>query len=164
MTKLQYLTPEWLEKSGEGYRANPKFAKELKSVTVKMGFQVNADPAWGIYEDIIFGGCVTAGQLDELRFYSQEDAKANLELIVAATPQEWKRILKKESKFVTDFMMGKVTLDHGSKLRVLAVAPYANHFIDALTQYELQFSDEMSAEELEDYRAHQKQFRDELGV
>jgi hypothetical protein len=83
---------------------------------------------------------------------------------VVATPPEWKRLLRKESKFVTDFMLGKITLEQGSKVGVLSIAPHSGTFIDALTQVELQFPDEMSDEELADYRAAMVEFRRELGV
>jgi hypothetical protein len=72
--------------------------------------------------------------------------------------------LRKESKFVTDFMLGKITLEQGSKVGVLSIAPHSGTFIDALTQEELEFPDEMSPEELDDYRATMEAFRSELGV
>jgi hypothetical protein len=72
--------------------------------------------------------------------------------------------LRKESKFVTDFMLGKITLEQGSKVGVLGVAPHSNSFVDGLTRSELQFPDEMSPEELADFRAYMSRFRAELGV
>jgi hypothetical protein len=47
---------------------------------------------------------------------------------------------------------------------VLGVAPHANTVVDLLTQVDLQFPDEMSAEELAAYRSHFQEFRAELGV
>ena len=81
-----------------------------------------------------------------------------------ATPQEWKKILRKENKFLTDFMLGKITLEQGTKVGVLGLAPYANSFVDALTQVELRFPDELTAQELEEYRAYVRDFRARLGV
>ncbi|MGE5603751.1 MAG: hypothetical protein ACM30E_11915, partial [Nitrososphaerales archaeon] len=79
-------------------------------------------------------------------------------------PQEWKSILRKERKFLTDFMLGRLPLVQGSKVGVLGIAPYANTFVDALTQAELQFPDEMLPEELAAYRSHVAAFRKECGV
>ena len=62
--------------------------------------------------------------------------------------EKWKSILRKERKFLTDFMLGRLPLVQGSKVGVLSIAPYANTFVDALTQAELQFPDEMAPEEL----------------
>ena len=123
-----------------------------------------AEPAWGIDQDIIFGMFVDKGELTKIAFFSEEDALKEAEYVIAATPQEWKKILRKEKKFVTDFMLGKIKLEHGSKVGVLAVAPHANTVVDLLTQVELQFPDEMSAEELEAYRANFEKFRANLGV
>jgi len=77
---------------------------------------------------------------------------------------EWKSILTKKTKFVTDFMLGKIKLDHGSKIGVLGIAPHSNTLVDAMTQVELRFPDQMTPEEVEQYRAHMKDFRVKLGV
>jgi len=100
----------------------------------------------------------------DVEFFDEENALAEAEYVLAATPQEWKRLLRKEGKFVTDFMLGKVTLEHGSRVGVLGVAPHSGTLVDALTQVELQFPDEMSEDELEQYRSKMKAFRKELSV
>jgi len=61
-------------------------------------------------------------------------------------------------------MLGKITLEQGSKPGLLKITPYANHFIDAMTQVELQFQDEMSADELETFRSDLSTFRENTGV
>lgn len=164
MNTVRYCTPEWLEESAKGYQANPRYQKEFAKLTLTLCFRVKVEPAWGIDEDIIFGGDIEKGKLNKLAFFSEEAAKEEAEYIVAATPQEWKKILRKESKFVTDFMLGKITLEQGSKVGILGVAPHSNTFVDALTQIEIQFPDEMSPDELDEYRAYMKSFRAELGV
>lgn len=164
MTAYRYCTPEWLESSAESYRANPRFQKELAKLTAKVCFRITAEPAWGIDQDIIFCVFVDRGELLKLAFLSQEDARQETEFLLAATPQEWKKILRKESKFVTDYMLGRIKLEQGSKVGVFTIAPHANTFVDALTQVELQFPDEMSPEELADFRSHLAQFRRESGV
>ena len=164
MTVCLYCTPEWLEESAKHYRATPQFQKDLRRVTTKIFYRVKAEPAWGIEQSILFGAVVEKGELQEMGFYSEEDARTKAEFIMAATPQEWKKILRKETKFLTDFMLGKITLEQGSKVGVLGLAPYANSFIDALTQVELRFPDELTAQELEEYRAHMRDFRARLGV
>jgi len=164
MTVCRYCTPEWLEESARIYRGTPDFQEKLAKVTVKVFYRVKAEPTWGIQPDILFGALVDKGELLELAFFSEEVALETAEFIMAATPQEWKRILRKENKFLTDFMLGKITLEQGSKVGVLGLAPHANTFIDALTQVELRFPDELSVDELEEYRAYQKEFRTRLGV
>ncbi len=159
-----YCTPEWLEESARIYRATPELQEQLKKVTTKVFYRVEAEPAWGIDEDLLFGAVVKEGELKELGFFSEEAARETADFIMAATPQEWKKILRKDSKFLTDFMLGRITLEQGSKVGVLGLAPYANSFIDALTQVELKFPDELTPEELEAYRARVKAFRAELGV
>jgi hypothetical protein len=164
MTVCRYCTPEWLEESARITRATPRFQRELEKVTVKVFYRIEAEPAWGIDRDILFGAIVNKGELEELAFFSEEAARATAEYIMAATPQEWKKILRKENKFLTDFMLGKIALEQGSKVGVLSLAPHANTFIDALTQVELRFPDELTPQELKEYRGYVKEFRTRLGV
>ena len=164
MTVCQYCTPEWLEESDRNYKLKPEFEEQLKKLSIKLCFRVRAEPAWGIDEDIIFGTFIDNGMLTRIEFFDEESALAEAEYVLAATPQEWKRLLRKEGKFVTDFMLGKVALEHGSRVGILGVAPHSGTLVDALTQVELQFPDEMSEDELEQYRSKMKAFRKELSV
>jgi putative sterol carrier protein len=164
VTAVRYCTPEWLEASAAGYEADPSFRQEFAKLSTKLCFRIKAEPAWGIDDDILFAAYVTQGELDRLAFIGEAEAKREAQYIMAATPQEWKKLLRKESKFVTEFMLGRITLDQGSKVGVLQIAPYSNTFIRALTPVELQFPDEMSAEELAGFRTTLAQFREELGV
>lgn len=164
MTTYRYCTPEWLEESARLYRETPALQKELQKVTTKVFYRVKAESAWGIEKDIIFGAVVNQGDLQELAFFSETVSEIRAEFIMTATPQEWKKILRKEKKFLTEFMLGKITLEKGSKVGVLSLAPHANAFINALTQFELQFPDEMSVEELEKFRSYVTNFRAELDV
>jgi hypothetical protein len=161
---IRYCTPIWLEESARLYGETPRFEQELKRVTTKIFFRITAYPDWGIDDDIIFGAIVDEGKLLNLAFYSEDAARSAEGLILATDPPEWKAILRKEKKFITEFMMGKISLEEGSRVALLKITPYANHFVDALTQFELQFPDEMSAEELDTYRADVLGFRKKLEV
>jgi hypothetical protein len=164
MTVCRYCTPEWLEESARIYRATPRLRKELERVTTRIFYRIKAEPTWGIDRDILFGAAVNKGQLEALAFFGEEEARAKAKYIMAATPQEWKKILRKENKFLTDFMLGRITLEQGSKVGVLSLAPYANAFVDALTQVELRFPDELTPQETKAFRAYVNEFRVELGV
>jgi len=159
-----YCTPEWLEESAKIYRATPRFQEVLKRVSVRVFYRVIAESEWGIDSDFIFGALVTQGVLNDLRFFSEDEAKEKAEFIMSASPQGWKLILRKEHKFLTDFMLGKVKLEFGSKVGVLGIAPYADTFIEALTQVNLLFQDELSPTQLEEYREYASQFRSKLGI
>lgn len=164
MEIIRYCTPEWLQENARCYPMNPRFQQELAKLTLKICFRIKAEPAWGIEKDILFGAFLDKGQLTKLTFISEEEAKKEAEFIMAATPQEWKKILRKENKFLTDFMLGKIALEQGSRLGVIGIAPHSNTFVDVLTQFSLHFPDEMSPEELDSYRTYVKDFREKLGV
>jgi hypothetical protein len=159
-----YCTPEWLEESLKIYRATPRFQEALKKVTTRICYRVTAEPDWGIDSDFIFGAVVTEGVMDDLRFFSESEAKENAGFVMAATPQEWKLILRKEHKFLTDFTLGKIKLEQGSKVGVFGLAPYANVFIDALTQVNLKFQDDFTPQQVNEYREYASQFRSRLDV
>ncbi|MEK6192884.1 MAG: hypothetical protein N2F24_01430, partial [Deltaproteobacteria bacterium] len=144
MTTYQYCTPEWLEESAKVYRSNPEAQQKLKKLTADMVYRVKADPAFGIVRDILFCAYFDAGKLNKLELISEETAKAEAEYIMTATPTTWKKVLKKERKFLTDFMLGNIKLEKGSKIGVLGVAPHANNIVDSLTPVELVFGDDLS--------------------
>lgn len=159
-----YCTPEWLEESARVYRAVPRYQEALKRVSTRIFYRITAESEWGIDKDFIFGADVTKGVLNDLRFYSEDEAKEKAEFIMAASPQEWKLVLRKEHKFLTDFMLNKIRLEQGSKVGVIGLAPYADVFIDAVTQVKLIFQDELSPQQLNEYREYASQFRPRLGV
>jgi len=159
-----YCTPDWLEECARIYREKPKYQEALKKVTTRIFYRVTAEPNWGIDADIIFGADVNKGVLGELRFFSDAEAKETAEFVLAASPQEWKLILCKEHKFLTDFMLGKIRLDQGSKIGILGLAPYADVFIDLLQEVKLRFQDELSPEQVNEYRQYASQFRTKLGI
>lgn len=164
MNAIRYCTPEWLEQSKQAYLADPSFQEKLAKVTSRIFFRILAEPGWGIQEAMLFGAVVEEGVLHDLRFFSEEEGTAMADFIMAAPPQKWKKILRKEQKFLTEFMLGKVALEHGSKVGVLGLAPYAPIFIDALTQFPLQFPDEMSESELETFQSDLADFRTQANL
>ncbi len=164
MATCRYCTPEWLEESSRIYRSDPALGEKLKKLSARICFRIKAEPAWGIDKDILFGTFIEEGRMTKMAFFGEGDAKREADYIMAATPQEWKKILRKESKFLTDFMLGKIKLEKGNKVTVLGLAPYAPVVIDALTRVQIQFPDEMSAEELTNYRVYIGDFRKNLRV
>ncbi len=129
-----------------------------------MVYRVKAEPAWGIDKDVFFCLFFDQGELMRLELISEEAGKDEAEFVMGATPQIWKKILRKESKFITDFMLGKIKLEKGSKIGVLSVAPHANNVIDLLTSVNLVFPDELSEDEFVQYKTNMQTFRKELGV
>ncbi len=161
---IKYCSPDWLEESARLYQESDRFKDALSKVSAKIFYRITAEPAWGIDKDIIFGAEVEAGKLLELDYFSEEETQKRADFVLSASPQVWKGMLRKDKKFISEFMLGKVKLESGSKPGLLKITPYANHFIDALTQFELQFQDEMSPEELATYRAELSAYREKAGV
>jgi hypothetical protein len=161
---IRYCSQEWLEESARLYRATSHFENALKRITVKIFFRITAEPSWGIEKDIIFGALIEEGKLLDLSYFSEEAAANTADFILATSPLGWKGLLRKEKKFIAEFLSGNVIQEAGSKPGLLKITPYANYFIDSLTQFDLQFQDEMSEEELKAYRADLAAFREKAGV
>ncbi|NQU66261.1 MAG: hypothetical protein HQ517_18535, partial [SAR324 cluster bacterium] len=144
------------------YRASSTFEEKLKKISHKMCYRVTADPSWGIDNDIIFGAFFDQGKLLKLELFTEEKAWNEADFILAATPQEWTKILRKQFKFITRFMMQEVKLEKGEKVDILKLAPYSNDMTAAITQTKMQYPDEMSADELEKFRARLKEVNAQL--
>jgi len=164
MTTYQYCTPDWLAESAKRYQEDPNFHKTFQKLTLKVAFRIKADPALGIEQDIVFAAYINQGDLEKLAFISKAEAESEADFILATSPRQWSKILRKESMFAGDVMMGRITIDKGSKPGVIKIAPYSTAFVNALTQVDVQYPDEMSPDEIETYRQTINQFRTELGV
>ncbi|MFC2028999.1 hypothetical protein ACFLTX_03625 [Chloroflexota bacterium] len=166
MKTYQYCTREWLEESARQYAADPRFENEFAKITqtkTKYVFRVKAEQEWGIDRDVLFGAVVEKGRLLDMTFYNEHDAGRDVDFILAATPQEWTRLLRKETKFIAMVMLKKVQIEHGEFAGLLKIAPHGDAFVDALTQVPLQFPDEMSTEELQLYRQKLNSLQEGLG-
>jgi hypothetical protein len=161
MTTHQFCTPEWLEESARIYRASPDAKNKLKKLTAKICCRVKSDPDWGIGEDIIFGAFFDKGDLRTLNFFTEDEAFQEADYLMTATPETWKKILRNEREFVTDFMLDKIKLELGTKTKMLELALQVNKIFDFLTQVDLQFPDEMSEDELISYRSKMETLRRE---
>ena len=96
MTPFYYCTPEWLNESAKLYRLNLQAKEKLKKLSGKMVYRVKAEPLWGIEKDIFFCLFFEQGELIRLELVSEEEGKREAEFIMGATPQSWKKILRKE--------------------------------------------------------------------
>lgn len=159
MTVYNYCSPEWLEESANCYSQNDELKRKLKKLSAKMCFKVLADPDSGLDKNIIFAAFIDQGEITRLSFISEEDAKLQSDYILMAEPSEWTQILRKQFKFIARFMMQKIKLYHGEKVDVLKLGPYANDLVDVLTQVEVRYPDEMSANEMEAFRNDLNAFR-----
>jgi len=153
MATHQFCTPGWLKESSRIYKTIPTVKDKLKNLTVKICCRVNSDPDRGISEDIIFGAFFDRGELKTLKIFTEDEAFQEAEYLMAATPQTWEKILRKKRDFATEFILDKITLELGTKVSMLELAPHVNNIFDFLTQVDLQFPDEMSEDELTSYRS-----------
>lgn len=162
MTTCIYPTPEWLEESAKLYDST--FENKLRKLSGHYGYRIKAEPSWGIEKDLMQCCILDAGKLVELKFYTEEEAQKEANFIMAASAQVWKNILTKADKFVAAFMSRKIKLEKGNPVKALALGPYAPTMVDALTQVELRFPDDLSPDELETFKASFAEYREKAGV
>ena len=153
MSQIQFCTQEWLDQCAKIYADSPELQKPLKNLSVKMSYRVNQEPEMGFENSMIFCTFFEEGKLSKISLLSEEQAKEETEFLVTAPVAQWTKLLRKQSKFAVDFALKRVKLELGSKVGVLAVAPYGGHVVNMLTQVDVQFPDEMSEEEMEGYKA-----------
>ena len=164
MTAYQFCTPEWLQENARIFKGRSDAKDQPRKISAKICYRVKSDPHWGIHEDIIFCSFFEKGELRTLNFFKENEAFQAAEYLLAATPQTWKKILRKKRDFVTDFTLGKIELELGTKVSMLELAPCANNILDCLIQVDLQFPDEMSVYELKTYRLKMETLRRAKGI
>lgn len=157
-----YPSAEWLERSAKAY--GPQFEDKLKKLSGHYAYRLKADPSWGLDKDMMMCAVLDAGKLVRLEHCKEEDAKRDADFIMAAEVKTWKRILRKLDKFVGAFMGGRIKLEKGSTVKALGLAPHANTLVDSLTQVELKFPDELSPDELENWKTSLAAYRKKAGL
>ena len=61
-------------------------------------------------------------------------------------------------------MLGKIQLEQGNKVTLLKIVPRADTLVESLTQVDLKFPDELTAEELEVFCDELARIRLEKGI
>ena len=162
MSSTQFCTPDWLNQCAKIYADSPELQKPLKNLSVKMAYRINVEPEMGFENSLIFCTFFEDGKLTKACLLSEEQVKEEAEFLVTAPVARWTSLLRKQSKFAVDFALRKVKLELGSKVGVLAVAPYSGHVVNMLTQVDVQFPDEMAGEELKAYSTTIEELRADL--
>lgn len=142
MTQLKVFSPEWLEENARLYRENNELQDVLKKLTVKMAYLTKADKDLGIDEDILWCTFFEKGDLTRMSELTQAEVDDEAEFLLAAPPQIWMKLLRRESRFGTELTLGRVKVAQGSKLGVMKVAPYSKHVVTLLTQSETLYPNE----------------------
>ena len=162
MAAYIYPSAEWLEESTKQYGS--EFENKLKKLSGYYAYRIKANPEWGIEKDLMMCAVLDAGKLVRLEHCTEEDAKNNAKFIMAAEAHTWKRILRKLDKFVGAFMAQRIKLEKGNTVKALGLAPHANTLVDSLTQVELKFPDELSPDELAEFKTKFAEYRADKGL
>jgi len=162
MTAYIYPSAEWLEESTKRYGS--EFENKLKSLSGYYVYRIRANQEWGIEKDIMMCAVLDAGKLVKLEHCTEEEAKNNADFIMAAEANTWKRILRKLDKFIGAFMGQRIKLEQGNTVKALGLAPHANTLVESLTQVELKFPDELSPDELAEFKTKFAEYRADKGL
>jgi putative sterol carrier protein len=159
-----YPSPEWLEEGFKAFQSDPQWATKLKKLSGYFAYRIQADEAFGLEKDLYMCMVLDAGKLTRLEHVTEEDAKNDADFVLGATPQVWKRILQKLDKFVGAFMGRRIKLEKGSTVGALALGPHAGTLVNVLTLVDLQFPDDLSPDELAEFKSKLEDFRATKGL
>jgi putative sterol carrier protein len=163
---IPYPTPEWVAAMGENYRASPENQNKIfKGMTIFLTFRVEADPKFGLDEDIYFSThLVNAVLQDDSTLISKEDAEKKSDFILSASPAQWKKVIRKQEGFLSSFMTGKIRLNKGEASKVIALASKSPAVVDLFHKTQTEWPDEMSPQRFESYKSQVSEFRKRLKV
>ena len=162
---FEYATPEWLEAVKKTYNADPGNAMLKRLKKICFCYRIKADPAYGIDPDLYFICGLDDAVLKELRFATPEESKKVAGWVLSAPFQLWKRIIRKEYRFITAVIHGDVPIETGDKAELIGRTSWAaDQLVSNFYKTETKFPDEMSPDELTAYKAKVSGFRKKLGV
>lgn len=165
--KIAYATPEWATRVIEAYNSNPEYAEKVfKGMTLNVVFKSEQAPEHGLDDEKFFCLKLEDGVLKEgSGLISKKEALETADFILAAKWTLWKDIIQRRESFVTNFMTGSMKLDKGEASKVLALTPTVPAVVDIFeaASGDIAWPDEMSPEELEEYRDYEKEITKKLG-
>lgn len=151
MTKYYYPSQEWAEATKQGY--NQGFEEKLKNLTGKFSFNIMAEPSLGIETDLYFYLDLDAGKLQDFGPRTKDFVHENAKFVMNATFATWKEILTEKATFTKKFLLGKIKLEKGSKVGAMGMAPHSATLVSFQNQVDMMFADDLSADELADYKS-----------
>ena len=163
---IPYGTPEWVEAVGKNYQANPdNQGKTFKDMTLFLTYRILADDRFGIDRDLYFCSHLVKGALQtDSALISKESAEEKSDFILSASPETWKRLIKKQQGFISLVMTSKIKLDKGMAPKLLSLAPKSGPLVDVFHRVDTEWPDEMPPGRLEEYRVQLALIREDLGV
>lgn len=150
MTTYIYPSQEWAEATKQGY--NQSFEEKLKNLTGKFSFSIQADPALGIETNLYFYLNLEAGKLQDFGPRTKEFVHENAKFVMNASFATWKEILTEKSSFTKKFLLGKIKLEKGTKVGAMGIAPHSPTLVSFQNQVDMAYPDELSADELAEYK------------
>ncbi len=137
---------------GKNYNADPDNQnKVFKGMTIFLTFRVEADPKFGIDQDIYFATHLVNGvHQPDSTLLSKEDAEKKSDFILTATPSVWKKKM--------------IKLDKGSAPKVIGLAPKSPAVVGAFNKIDTEWPDEMTPQRLQEYKAKVAEFRQRLRI
>jgi putative sterol carrier protein len=161
MTTYIYPSKEWAAASADCY--DQSFEEKLKNLTGKFSFNIMADPELGIESDLYFLLDIDGGKLQGFGPCAKDVAHEKAKFVMNATFQTWKEILTEKSSFTKKFLLGKIKLEKGTKVGAMGIAPHSSTLVSFQNQVELNYPDELSADELAAYKTKLASARQEGG-
>ena len=163
---LLFLSPEWLEAVGQNYSSDPNNQnKAFKGLSLILTFRVLADPKFGIEKDVYHSiHWIDGVRQRDSGLLSKADAEKKSDFILAAAPGTWKKVIRKETGFVSAVMTGKIKVEKGAGPEIMALASKSPVVVDNFNKVDTEWPDEMSPLRLREYQAKVAEFRQRLRV
>jgi len=157
---LYALTPEWQKIAAGVFREDPQFERAFKIVNGAYLFEIQADKALGIESDICILNEVQNGELVKDGFgLASEESRKLATWVVNGNYAIWKRVLTGKEVFIQAFMAGNIKLVQGDFAGLMRIAAQGTKLPQIFTRNESKWPDELTPEELEDYKAQFKAWK-----
>jgi len=157
---LYALTPEWQKKAAAVFREDPQFERAFKTVKGIYAFEIQAEKAIGIETPLCVLNNIQNGLLEEDKFGpADEETKKRATWYLTGSYETWKKVLTGKEVFIQAFMAGNIRLIQGDFAGLMRIAAQGAKMPEIFTRNESKWPDELSPDELEDYKAQFKTWK-----
>jgi putative sterol carrier protein len=155
-------TPEWVYKYKQVINKDKEYKKVGKAWDTVMAMGIGAKPEYGVYEDLHLKLCLSAGECTEAKLVPIEAAD-EAPYFMSGAYELWQSIVRGEKEALKATIQGEMTL-RGDLAKVMKYVGAAKRLGQLAGSFEAKWPEDLSPEELEEYKTDFNELRAQLGI
>ncbi len=155
-------TPEWVHEYMKKINEDGKYREVGKKWASDLALGVGAKPEAGIDEEIFLLLVLSEGECKDAKLVPKEAAEA-APYLMSGSYDIWRKVVRGEAEALKSVMRGEMSLK-GDLGKIMKYVAATKRLGDLSGSFEASWPEELSSEDLEEFRASFNELRVQLGL